>query len=187
MKPYLHAEKSAKKWGGEPEDYLSIHNFIDSSKAHFPDQRHRALLHNSFGIYLAEQMFGIFIVNSKGKKIQVRDIAEDHVLEDMGFIPTVQDYLQSMPFYDFLDGKHPINKFPESSEELKEVISERKESSEEDQQKNIQTVLDGYVNLPLEERKKIWDRAFPKKNEEIFYDKSAPKDIIDDYRNKSID
>jgi hypothetical protein len=66
--------------------------------------RHRALLHNSFGIYLAERIFGTYLVNSDGRKVQVRDIAEEHVIQDMGKIPTVQDYLQDMPMYDWLGG-----------------------------------------------------------------------------------
>lgn len=105
MKPWLHAENSAKRFGGIPEDYLAIHDFIDSSKAHFPDMRHRAILHSSFGIYLTEKIFGTFITNESGKAVQVRDIAEWHVIEDMGRIPTVQDYLEGMPLYDWLGGK----------------------------------------------------------------------------------
>jgi hypothetical protein len=183
MKPYLHAEKSAKKWGGEPEDYLPIHNFIDSSKAHFPDQRHRALLHNSFGIYLAEQMFGTFIVNSKGKKIQVRDIAEDHVLEDMGFIPTVQDYLQDMPFYNFLDGKHPINKFPE--EDIEEAMEETTSSKKEKEEKLKKAIKESIQNITPEELEKYFP---PKKSiEETFFDKSSPNHFVDDWKRRSID
>lgn len=104
MKPYIHAKNSAKAFGGIPEDYLSIHDFLDSSKAHFPDMRHRAILHSSFGIYIAERIFGTFMTNREGKKVQVRDIAEKHVIEDMGKIPTVQDYLQGMPLYEWLGG-----------------------------------------------------------------------------------
>jgi hypothetical protein len=105
MKPYLHGLKSVKRFGGTPEDYQKVHDFIDSSKAHFPDMRHRALLHSSFGIYLVEQVFGLFIVNSDGKKVQTRDIAEQHVIDDMGRIPTVQDYLQHLPLLPWLGGR----------------------------------------------------------------------------------
>jgi hypothetical protein len=104
MKPYFHGKVSVKKFGGCEADYQAIHDFLDSSKAHFPDMRHRALLHSSFGIYIAEMVFGTFITNSDGKKVQVRDIAEQHVLDDMGRIPTVQDYLQHMPLLDWLGG-----------------------------------------------------------------------------------
>mgnify|MGYP001569519157 CR=1 FL=1 len=106
MKPWIHAENSVKKFGGVPADYIKIHDWMDHSKAHFPDMRHRALLHSSFGIYLCEQVFGTFITReSDGKRVQVRDIAEHHVIEDMGFIPTVQDYLAELPFYSWLGGR----------------------------------------------------------------------------------
>lgn len=103
MKPYLHARVSVKKWGGKPEDYLPIHDFLDESKAHFADMRHRALLHNSFGIYLAERIFGHNIQVGE-RLVSVRDIAEQHIIDDMGRIPSVQDYLQGMPMYDWLGG-----------------------------------------------------------------------------------
>ena len=105
MKPYIHAKNTVKKFGGKPEDYLKIHDFLDSSKVCFPDMRHRTILHNSFGCYIAERVFGTFIVNSDGMQVQVRDIAENHIIEDMGRIPTVGDYLRGMPFYNWLGGK----------------------------------------------------------------------------------
>lgn len=105
MKPYLHALRSVKKWGGKVEDYQKLHDWFDQTKAHFPDMRHRAILHNSFGIFLLEQVFGINITNSDGKIVSVRDIGEQHVIDDVGTIPTIQDYLQGMPFYDWLGGK----------------------------------------------------------------------------------
>lgn len=104
MKPYLHGKVSVKKWGGKEEDYQAIHDFLDSSKACHPDMRHRAILHSSFGIYICEKVFGTYIVNSDGFKVQVRDIAERHVIDDMGRIPTVSDYLNGMPMYDWLGG-----------------------------------------------------------------------------------
>jgi len=94
MNAHYHALKSAKKWGGEAEDYQPIHDFLDSTKACMPDVRHRALLHNSFGIFLVEKVFGPSITNSKGRIVATREIAEQHVIEDLGFIPTPQDWLQ---------------------------------------------------------------------------------------------
>lgn len=38
MIPYIHAELSAKRFGGVPEDYLDIHELMDSSKAAFPNR-----------------------------------------------------------------------------------------------------------------------------------------------------
>ncbi len=96
MKPHLHARNSVRKWGGVIEDYLDIHEFIDSSKEHIADHRHRLLLHSTFGIYLAQKMFGIVRTNSSGKVYAVRDIAEDHVLEDLGTIPSVERWLANV-------------------------------------------------------------------------------------------
>lgn len=105
MKPYLHALSSVRKHGGIPEGYLKIHEWFDQTKAHFPNQRHRAILHSSFGIYLCEQVFGVNVKNSNEKLISVRDLGEQHVIEDMGTIPTIQDYLKGMPLYSWLGGK----------------------------------------------------------------------------------
>jgi hypothetical protein len=96
MKPYIHAQSSVKKWGGKVEDYLKIHDWFDETKAHFGDNRHRALRHHSQGIFEAERLFGHIIVNSDKKEVSVRDVGEQHVYEDLGFIPSVADYLNEM-------------------------------------------------------------------------------------------
>lgn len=101
MKPHLHAKTSARKWGGEPFEYLDIHEFLDSSKAHVADMRHRLLLHSSFGIYVVQQVFGFTRTNSAGRIYAVRDIAEDHVLEDLGTIPSVEKWMANMPIESF--------------------------------------------------------------------------------------
>jgi hypothetical protein len=93
----VHAKNSVKRYGGVVEDYLPIHDWFDSTKAAYADFAHRAILHNTFGIFLAEQLFGTTITNSEGKVISVRDIAEDHVKEDTGGrIPTIQDWLKDL-------------------------------------------------------------------------------------------
>lgn len=104
MKPLIHAIISKKRYGGKEEDYQEIHDFFDSSKAAFPDVRHRAILHSSFGIFLVEKVFGTFIINSDGNKISVRDIAEDHVIDDLGFIPTLDKWFKNMPVELWMSG-----------------------------------------------------------------------------------
>jgi hypothetical protein len=104
VKPHLHANISAKQHGGEAEDYMAIHEFIDHSKAAMPDVRHRAMLHSAWGIYVCQQVFGHLITNSDGKKIAVRDIAEEHVIQDLGFIPTMEDWLRTMPIEPWMSG-----------------------------------------------------------------------------------
>ncbi len=58
MKPQIHSKNSAHKFGGQESDYIQIHNFFDSTKAHEASMRHRAIYHNSFGIFQAERLFG---------------------------------------------------------------------------------------------------------------------------------
>lgn len=49
-KPMIHAISSAKRYGGTPEDFLPVHDFMDSSKGAVADNRHRALTHNAWFI-----------------------------------------------------------------------------------------------------------------------------------------
>ncbi len=103
--PYVHAELSAKRFGGEPEDYMEIHELLDSSKNAFPDLRHRALTHNSwFTTVILEKIFGPTITNSVGKKISVREIAQWHIMEDYGgSFPSVQDFLSNIQYQKWMN------------------------------------------------------------------------------------
>jgi hypothetical protein len=104
MKPHLHANISAKQHGGTPDDYMAIHEFIDHSKSSMADVRHRAMLHSAWGIYVVSQVFGNLITNSDGKQVSVRDIAEEHVIQDLGFIPTMDDWLKNLPIEGWMSG-----------------------------------------------------------------------------------
>lgn len=119
-KPWVHARSSARKWGGRPEDYLAIHDLMDSSKSAFPDDRHRALTHNSWFIGpggILERIFGNHIVvelldetgepSGRTREVSVRDIGEQHILEDYGgrFIPTVQDFFAGMEYQGWMGGR----------------------------------------------------------------------------------
>lgn len=92
--PYYHAESSARKFGGKPEDYLAIHRWFDATKESFADFRHRALRHHAEGIFECERVFGETLTNSAGKRVPVRYVGEQHVLEDCGGrIPNLADWL----------------------------------------------------------------------------------------------
>src|SRR4051812_13752206 len=104
-KPIVHARSSARRFGGKPEDYFPIHDFIDSSKSALPDNRHRALTHNAWFLFVLEKIHmpehnwhGPILINSAGREISVREIGEQHILEDFRgmFIPTAEDYLANM-------------------------------------------------------------------------------------------
>lgn len=105
-KPIIHAQSSARRYGGKPDDYFPIHDFLDSSKSTFPDNRHRALTHNSWFLFVLEQISkpevgwnkASLTRPSDGKVVSVRLIGEQHILEDFGgrFIPAASDYLAEL-------------------------------------------------------------------------------------------
>lgn len=97
MNPLTHAKNSVKRHGGSVDDYLPIHHWMDQTKLHVADLRHRVVLHNSFGVGLCESVFGFYLTNSDGKKFSVRKVAEEHVIEDMGFIPSLDRALAHTP------------------------------------------------------------------------------------------
>lgn len=103
-KAMIHARSSAKRFGGVPEDYLAIHEKIDSTKMAHAEVTHRCVFHSAFGIYLIEEIFGRSLTNSDGREVFVRDVAEQHVLEDLGFIPSLTDWLREMPSQPWMAG-----------------------------------------------------------------------------------
>ena len=124
-KPYIHAVSSAKRFGGVPEDYIEIHNLMDSSKGAICDNRHRALTHNSWFLsFILEKIFVVTITNSENKKISVRDIGEQHVAEDFRgkFIPTAQDYLQEMEMKDWMNNGRGV---PPSFQKIEDKLKSK--------------------------------------------------------------
>lgn len=102
MKPHLHAKSSVRKWGGQLSDYLAIHEEIDSSKIAHASMRHRAVFHSAFGIYLVERIHGSLLNNSDGLLVSIRDIAEMHVIEDLGRIPSLDEWLKEMNLQEWM-------------------------------------------------------------------------------------
>ena len=102
--PQVHAERSACKWGGSADDYPPLHQWFNATKGHLADNRHRMLLHNSFGILLAEQVFGPALTNSAGRRVFVRDLTTQHVLEDLGFVPSAAQCLEELPLRPWMAG-----------------------------------------------------------------------------------
>lgn len=109
MKPFLHSRIHVKKYGGVPDDYADIDDFIDSTKQAVADVRHRAVLHSAFGCFLVEKVFGRTRINSDGKEYSPRDVAEDHIQQDLGFIPTMEHYLNNMTIQPWMSGTEKKN------------------------------------------------------------------------------
>ncbi len=95
---YYHAKSSARRFGGVWEDYLELHEFMDHTKSHIGDNRHRLLLHNTWGIYLVERIFGaVWTRTSDGQAVPTRAILEQHILEDLRCIPSLEQCFANVP------------------------------------------------------------------------------------------
>lgn len=100
--PWTHAESSARHFGGQPAEYLALHDWFDATKSLLADFRHRALRHHAEGIFLAESIFGSTIL-AGGRQVPVRLIAEQHVKEDFGgLIPSAVDWLRAIQPEDWM-------------------------------------------------------------------------------------
>ena len=97
MHPIIHSKSSAKHFGGDWEDYIAIHNWLDSSKVHIADCRHRHTHHHDSGVERAVEKFGEFIELSDGSKALTSSVAIQHIKEDCGgTIPTKDDWFKEL-------------------------------------------------------------------------------------------
>lgn len=103
MNSWFHAVSASRKWGGTPQDFLPIEEFIDSSKQVIGDVRHRSVYHHTLGVYLCQRIFGDTLQVGR-KLIPVRLIAEQHILEDLGWLPSPADYIDGMPIKAWMSG-----------------------------------------------------------------------------------
>lgn len=108
--PYHHALSSVRKWGGAADDYLPLHQWFDESKAVTADFRHRALRHHAEGIFMLERFFGATITISIGRVVPVRLIGEQHVIEDLGFIPGFADWVRCIRPEPWMGRAQPIHR-----------------------------------------------------------------------------
>ncbi|HEV2461842.1 MAG TPA: hypothetical protein VGS80_26090 [Ktedonobacterales bacterium] len=88
---------AARKYGGVAEDYLALETWMDFTKSHIADCRHRLFLHNAWGLFVAERIHGATLTRaSDGKLLPLRQLLEDHVLQDFGKIPTLAQCLAQL-------------------------------------------------------------------------------------------
>ena len=88
-----HSLISVRKFGGSVNDYVAVHRFLDSTKLYFHHVKHRAVLHNTYGVDLAVELFGDALETSSGRLVSVRDVAIAHLKEDLsGKVPTLVEW-----------------------------------------------------------------------------------------------
>jgi hypothetical protein len=103
LNSYFHAVSASHKWGGTPEHYIEVEEFIDSSKKIIGDARHRSIYHHTEGVWLCQRIFGRTL--SIGEKlVPVRLVAERHILEDLGRLPSPKDYIDGMLLKPWMSG-----------------------------------------------------------------------------------
>jgi len=124
--PEIHAKSSVKRWGGKVEDYLAIHELLDSPKETMNNNASRMLTHNVWFCYkIIPKIFGYNITNSDGKSVDTIDIAMLHVAEDfrMKFVPTVQDYLKHLDVQPWMNNGVKDIENQEATELAKSIIN----------------------------------------------------------------
>jgi hypothetical protein len=149
MKPYEHAEASAKVFGGEYKDYIEIHKWFDQFRFAVKDPNHRMFLHHTAGVLICEQVFGDYVENSAGKKVAVRDIAEHHIITDVGEMRTPQEWLENIGA-------------PNWTKPIKSKIEKQVEKS-----MSLEDELDQLDNLDIEEEETVSVADFKKAKEKI--------------------
>jgi hypothetical protein len=129
--PLIHSKSSVKRWGGKVDDYISIHELLDSPKSTMNNNTSRMLTHNIWFCYhIIPKIFGYNITNSDGRSVDTVDVAMLHVSEDFRgkFIPTVQDYLKHLQIQPWMNNGVKIIDNPEAIElnnQLKEKLNEK--------------------------------------------------------------
>lgn len=124
--PEIHAKSSVKRWGGTIEDYLAIHELLDSPKETMNNNTARMLTHNVWFCYkIIPKIFGYNITNSDGRSVDTIDIAMLHVAEDfrMKFVPTVQDYLKHLEVQPWMNNGVKDIENQEATELAKSIIN----------------------------------------------------------------
>lgn len=124
--PLIHSKSSVKRWGGKVEDYLPLHELIDSPKATMNNNSARALTHNTWFAYtIMPKVFGYNITNSDGKSVDVVDIAMLHIAEDfrMKFVPTAQDYLQHIQVQAWFNNGVKVLDSQEAKDEVTKLLT----------------------------------------------------------------
>lgn len=99
--PQVHARSTARKFGGDWEDFIGLHAFLDNSKLHFAKATHRALLHHEFGKNLAKKIFArreyekTYFVSVKDLEKFYDKVIDQHFSEDFTrFTPTVAKWFE---------------------------------------------------------------------------------------------
>lgn len=89
-------------------DLLPLNAWFLEPLKWFEDPRALAMRHHSFGIFEAEELFGVTLPTKSGRTILTRYVAERHVRRVIGKIPTASDWLRCIAGQKWMvDAKSP--------------------------------------------------------------------------------
>ena len=100
----------ADRFGGDPITFTPLVAWFDQTKRYYEGPKHRVLLHNAFGAFLAEQVFGTLVHPRPDRAVGVRDIAEMIIMVRTGHIPTLQDLFGRIPIQPWMHGATVVEK-----------------------------------------------------------------------------
>ena len=86
----------ASRMGRRRSRLLTDPEWFDESSEHVNDLRHRLMRHHSQGIAECVRRFGRLLTLSNGRQVPMKKIAERHIVEDLGFVPAVADWVRSL-------------------------------------------------------------------------------------------
>lgn len=92
--PLEIATALAPRMEAEAADLLPLCKWMGETAAWFGDTRHLAMRHHAFGIFEAEERFGIAITTAGGTLLPTRYVAERHVRHVVGRLPSATDWLR---------------------------------------------------------------------------------------------
>jgi hypothetical protein len=99
------AAASASRFETTPEVVLPLHSWFLETETWFDDPRHFAMRHHSFGIFRAEQRFGV-VLTQNHCSIPTRIVAEWHVRTVLGRIPAAADFLRRIKGQPWMAAAH---------------------------------------------------------------------------------
>ena len=109
--PERLAAMSARHFGTTPEILLPLHSWFLETITWFPDVRHFAMRHHSFGIFNAERHFSIVLGADSSCPVPTRVAGEWHVRTVMrGRIPASADYLRRIKGQPWMAAAHKAHR-----------------------------------------------------------------------------
>jgi hypothetical protein len=88
------ATASSRRFGIAADCLLPLHRWFLETSTWFPDVRHLAMRHHSFGIFEAEARFGFLVPGDNQPSVPTRIVGEWHVRAVLGRVPAVADFLR---------------------------------------------------------------------------------------------